>query len=37
MPAAVLADLLGINILTATVWAQIAGRTWGDYPALRSS
>ncbi len=37
LPAAILADLLGINILTATQWAQIAGRTWGDYPALRSS
>jgi hypothetical protein len=37
MPAAVLADLLGINILTATKWAETAGRPWGDYPALRSS
>ena len=36
VPAPVLADLLGINILTATRWAEIAGRPWGDYPTLRS-
>jgi integrase len=36
MPAAVLADLLGINILTATKWAETAGRPWGDYPTLRT-
>ncbi len=36
MPAAVLADLLGINILTATKWAETAGRPWGDYPTLRA-
>lgn len=35
IPAPVLADLLGIGILTATRWAEIAGRPWGDYPALR--
>ena len=35
IPAPVLADLLGIGILTATRWAEIAGRLWGDYPALR--
>lgn len=36
VPAPVLADLLGINILTATRWAEIAGRPWSDYPTLRS-
>jgi hypothetical protein len=35
MPAALVADLLGVHVATATQWAQIAGRTWGDYPALR--
>jgi hypothetical protein len=36
VPAPVLADLLGIGILSATRWAEIAGRPWGDYPTLRS-
>ena len=36
MPAAVVADLLGINILTATKWAETAGRPWVDYPTLRA-
>jgi hypothetical protein len=36
VPAPVLADLLGISILTATKWAEIAGRPWGDYPTLRA-
>jgi hypothetical protein len=35
IPVPVLADLLGIGILTATRWAEIAGRPWADYPALR--
>ncbi len=35
LPAALLADLLGLHIRTANKWAQIAGRPWGDYPALR--
>ena len=35
LPAALLADLLGLHIHTANKWAQIAGRPWGDYPALR--
>jgi MinD-like ATPase involved in chromosome partitioning or flagellar assembly len=35
VPAPVLADLLGINIPTATRWAEIAGRPWSDYPTLR--
>jgi hypothetical protein len=37
IPAPVLADLLGIGILTATRWAEIAGRPWGDYATLRTS
>jgi hypothetical protein len=36
LPAAIVADLLGIHVATATQWAQIAGRPWGDYPALRA-
>jgi hypothetical protein len=36
MPAALVADLLGVHVATATQWAQIAGRTWSDYPALRA-
>lgn len=35
LPAAIIADLLGVHVTTATQWAQIAGRPWGDYPALR--
>jgi hypothetical protein len=34
LPAAIVADLLGIHINTATQWAEIAGRPWGDYPSL---
>jgi hypothetical protein len=36
LPAAIVADLLGVHVATATQWAQIAGRPWGDYPALRA-
>lgn len=36
LPAAIVADLLGVHVSTATQWAQIAGRPWGDYPAMRS-
>jgi hypothetical protein len=36
IPAALIADLLGVHIVTATQWAQLAGRFWGDYPALRT-
>lgn len=36
LPAAILADLLGVHVSTATKWAEIAGRPWGDYPALRA-
>jgi hypothetical protein len=35
IPAALVADLLGLHIDTATKWADIAGRPWGDYPTLR--
>lgn len=34
MPAAVLADLLGISITTATKWADLAGRNRSDYLQL---
>jgi hypothetical protein len=37
LPAAIVADLLGVHVTTATQWAELAGRPWGDYPALRSS
>ncbi|MDQ6774947.1 MAG: hypothetical protein M3071_01725 [Actinomycetota bacterium] len=36
LPAAIVADLLGMHIATATQRADIAGRPWGDYPALRT-
>lgn len=36
LPAAIVADLLGVHVSTATQWAQIAGRPWGHYPAMRS-
>jgi hypothetical protein len=35
LPAAIVADLLGVHVTTATQWAQISGRPWGDYPAMR--
>lgn len=37
VPAAIVADLLGVHVSTATQWAQFSGRPWGDYPALRVS
>lgn len=36
LPAAIVADLLGVHVTTATKWAQIAGRPWGEYPAWRT-
>jgi hypothetical protein len=36
LPAAILADLVGVHVTTATQWAQIAGRPWSDYPELRA-
>ncbi|MDN5932327.1 MAG: hypothetical protein L0I24_14865 [Pseudonocardia sp.] len=35
MPAAIVADLLGISIKTATNWAARTGRTWTDYTTNR--
>ena len=35
LPAAVLADLLAIDIITATRWAGYAKRDWNDYLAAR--
>jgi hypothetical protein len=35
VPAAILADIVGVHVNTATAWAEIAGRPWGDYPSLR--
>lgn len=35
IPAAILADIVGISVNTAGTWAEIAGRPWGDYPTLR--
>jgi hypothetical protein len=35
LPAAVLADLLAIDIVTATRWAGYAKRDWNDYLAVR--
>ena len=36
MPAALVADLLGISPGTANNWARLAGRSWNAYPALRA-
>lgn len=35
IPAAILADIVGVHVATAGAWADIAGRPWGDYPSLR--
>jgi hypothetical protein len=35
MPAAIVADLLGVSINTATRWAALTGRPWADYIAHR--
>ncbi len=35
LPAAVLADLLAIDVVTATRWAGYAKRDWNDYLAIR--
>ncbi len=34
LPAAILADIVGVHVNTAGAWAEIAGRPWGDYPTL---
>lgn len=36
MPAALVADLLGISPGTANLWARLAGHSWNAYPALRT-
>jgi hypothetical protein len=35
LPAPILADLLGLNIQTATVWARHAGTDWTAYLSAR--
>jgi hypothetical protein len=35
LPAALVADLLGIHRTTANTWARLTGRFWNAYPALR--
>lgn len=37
MPAAVVADLLGVHPGTAAAWAKATGRTWADYTANRTN
>jgi hypothetical protein len=36
MPAAILADLLGIHIATAAYWVSYVKRDWADYVAARA-
>ena len=36
LPAAVLADLLGMHINTAVRWVKYVGRDWADYIAARA-
>lgn len=35
IPAAILSEIVGVHVNTAANWADIAGRSWGDYPNLR--
>jgi hypothetical protein len=37
LPAAVLSDLLAIDIITATRWAKYAKSDWNDYVAARAA
>jgi hypothetical protein len=37
LPAAILADIVGVHIATAANWADVAGRLRSDYPALRGA
>lgn len=37
LPAAVVADLLGLSITTAELWARLAGREQADYMQLRGN
>jgi hypothetical protein len=36
MPAALVADLLGVHRVTADVWCRTAGRIWANYPEMRA-
>jgi len=36
VPAAVIADLLGIHVSTATKWVALGGGNWASYAAMRS-
>lgn len=37
LPAAILADLLGLHVNTAVRWVAYARRDWTDYLALRAA
>jgi hypothetical protein len=37
LPAAIIADLLGMHINTAIRWGRYAGRDWADYLAARAA
>jgi hypothetical protein len=37
LPAAIIADLLGMQINTAIRWVRYAGRDWADYLAARAA
>ena len=37
LPAAIIADLLGMHINTAIRWLRFAGRDWADYLAARAA
>lgn len=37
VPAALLADLLGISPTTANAWARLSGGTWASYPEMRAA
>ncbi|WP_431801169.1 hypothetical protein [Microbacterium sp. bgisy203] len=37
VPARVIADLLGLSPGSAERWAQVSGRTWSSYPAMRAA
>ncbi len=37
LPAAIIADLLGMHINTAIRWVDYAGHDWADYLAARAA
>jgi hypothetical protein len=37
LPAAIIADLLGMHVNTAIRWVRYAGRDWADYLAARAA